>query len=128
MMNENMTILIGRLVRKPTFTSSDSKDCISRTAINVRKGDNKNIIPVIAFGRNAEILHELGDRGSDIYAKCRIEMRSRVIDEKTTITYPSLVIDQFSLMSRQQGSDSPESDIPQYQDQEQDTGINTLEG
>lgn len=95
-MNENFVLLIGRLVTKPTLAGTDDKQ-ISRIKIRTRNIGNSNIIPAIAFGKNAEILNRLGERGMDICAKGRIEMRMREIDQNTKVPYISIVVDSFNV-------------------------------
>lgn len=121
MMSENFVLLIGRIVQKPTLTGSD-KDQISRTKIRVRNGGNSNVIPVISFGKNAEILHSLGDRGMEICAKCRIEMRQREIDPNTKLPFISVVIDSFNVY----GTPSPATYNDQANMTDQDASDQTV--
>jgi len=95
-MNENFVLIIGRLISKPTLTGTNEKQ-ISRLKIRTRNTGNSNVIPVIAFGKNAELLNRLGDRGMDICVRGRIEMRMREIDQNTKVPYISVVADSFNV-------------------------------
>ena len=106
MIEENEVRLTGMLIGDPTIKESETGN-ISRARILTRD-PKKNVITVIAFGSNADKLHNLGRHGSKIQVIGRLESVRRKVDDERSINTTSCVVDRFFVDTKNESEKNEE--------------------
>lgn len=120
----NQFILMGRLTKDP-----DVKNCQSLTVVryvlacdkpyNKNKESSSNFLPVVVFGKEAELAKKYFKKGMKVLVTGTIEPRSYMKDGKTVYT-TDLVVQHQEFCERKQKDDSQETKEEKVEDTEQE--------
>ena len=112
-MNRNLHIIIGRISKDPELRANSTGVQVAQfgVATNRKKSDGKEETQfhnVVAFGKQAEIIHKFLKKGDEIYVEGRVQTRSYDHPDGTKKWMTETILEKFEF-GRKKG-DGKESD------------------
>ena len=106
----NIVTLTGRLGRDPKFVAEgDNSRAHFTIAVDNRRSDEPDWIPVVAFARQAQLVTEHVGKGHLVAIEGRLASRTSVDDDGETRSYLNVIAHHVEFLARPQGT-GPNSD------------------
>ena len=111
----NSITLVGRLTRDPELRGANSAVLSIRLAYSTSKKtddgweDVPNYVDVVAFGRTADALSKILERGDQIAVAGRLAWREYEAKDGSTRQAYEIVADRIQLLAKPRGKDAPAS-------------------
>jgi single-strand DNA-binding protein len=101
----NIVTLTGRLGRDPKFvTEGDNSRAHFSIAVDNRRSDEPDWIPVVAFARQAQLVAEHVAKGHLVAVEGRLASRKTVDDDGETRSYINVIAHHVEFLARPKGT------------------------
>ena len=101
----NIVTLTGRLGRDPKFVAEgDNSRAHFTIAVDNRRSDEPDWIPVVAFARQAQLVAEHVGKGHLVAIEGRLASRTSVDDDGQTRSYLNVIAHHVEFLARPKGT------------------------